>query len=228
MLFGRQKAEHLDDRVWASANLKFDGICREVLEAAGPNTVVITAAHEAKTLESLKVRFAGAGIRFLFRETLPPVSEFGFARHVDEGTRTILVPSRLASEGRRALPLLRLGRMLGNGVDSTLALHFIVAERAMLPAQDRELIAFAEGLPWRSTVRFHVSMEDALLLAAVPDRIMALLKSLGWDGKGPFSSPSVTDVINMAQKYQKTRASAEKRSAALIGAGRKPKGRGTP
>jgi hypothetical protein len=224
MLFGRTKTEHLDDRVWSTVKLKLDGICREVAEADGKCSMVITAAHEAKTLEALKASFAAAGIRFIFWETLPPVSDFDFARLTGDGTQTILVPSQLAAEARKLTPLLRLGNLFGKAADD-LSLFVIVAERAMLPARDRELIAFAESLPWRTTVRFHVSMEDALLQAAVPDRIAALMKSLGWDGKGPFSHPSVTDLIAVAQKYQKTQASAEKRSTALIDSSRRPKRR---
>jgi hypothetical protein len=215
MLFRRKNTEHLDDRVWATAQLKFDGICREIAETAGQCSMVITAAHDEKTLETLKAHFATAAIRFIFWETLPSVSDFDFARHVGGGTQTILIPSRLVSEARRVTPLLRLGTLFGRAADD-FSLFFVVAERAMLPAQDREMIAFAESLPWRTTVRFHVSLEDPLLHAAVPDRIMALMKSLGWDGKGPFSHPSVTDLITVAQKFQKTQAAAEKRSTALI------------
>lgn len=215
MLFRRTKTEHLDDRVWSTVKLKLDGICREVAEAAGQCSMVITAAHEATTLVALKARFAAAGIRFIFWETLPPVSEFDFARLTGDGTQTILVPSQLAAEARKLTPLLRLGNLFGRA-DDDLSLFIIVAERALLHAHDRELIAFAESLPWRTTVRFHVSMEDPLLHAAVPDRLVALMKSLGWDGKGPFSHPSVTDQIAVAQKYQKTQASAQKRSTALI------------
>ncbi|HET6491168.1 MAG TPA: hypothetical protein VFG28_15535 [Syntrophales bacterium] len=218
MLFRRTKTEHLDDCVWATAKLKLDGICREIAEASGRYSMIITAAHDEKTLEKLKARFAGAGIRFLFWDTLPSVSDFDFARLAGGGTQTILVPSRLASEARKIAPLLRLGNLFGRA-DDDLRLFFIVAERAMLHAQDRELSTFAESLPWRATVRFHVSMEDPLLHdATVPDRIVALMKSLGWDEKGSFSHPSVTDLITVAQKYQKTGASAEKRSTALIGA----------
>jgi hypothetical protein len=229
MLFGRETAERLDDRVWATAGAKMDGICREVLEeTAGPGTLAIAVAHEAGTLDALQRCFGDAHIRFVRWETLPSISEFDFERHVGEGTQAILAMSRLAFEARRLVPMLKLGRLFGGGGDNAIALHFIVAERALLPAPDRELMAFAGSLPWRTTLRFHVSMDDPLLRAAVPDRITALMKSLGWDGKGGFSHPSVTDLITVAQKYQKNLASAEKRGAALIGAGRKPGRKATP
>jgi hypothetical protein len=224
MLFRRRNTEHLDDFVWATAKLKFDGICREVAEASGQFSMVITASQDEKTLETLKALFTGADIRFIFWETLPSVSDFDFAHHVGGGTQAILVPSRLASAARKITPLLSLGSLFTRAADD-LRFFFIVAEHAMLPARDRELTEFAESLPWRTTVRFHVSLEDPLLDAAVPDRLKALMKSLGWDGKSPFSHPSVTDLITVAQKYQKTQASAEKRSTALIDSSRKPKRR---
>ncbi|HTZ40522.1 MAG TPA: hypothetical protein VMB77_10205 [Syntrophales bacterium] len=224
MLFQQAKTEYLDDCVWATAKLKFDGICRAVVEAAGQFSMVITAAHDERTLETLRARFTNTGIRFIFWEALPAVSDFDFARHVGDGTQTILVPSKLAAAARKISPLLSLGSLFARAAND-LRFFFIFAERAMLRARDRELIAFAENLPWRTTVRFHVSMEDPLLHAAVPDRLIALMKSLGWDGKSPFSHPSVTDMIAMAQKYQKTQASAAKRSTAFVDFSRKPQKR---
>jgi hypothetical protein len=228
MFFGRQRTVHLDDRVWATAHQKFEGICREIVQDEVPGRLAVTAAHEPRTFELLKERFAGSRIRFVLWETLPPVSDFDFNRHVGEGTQAILVPSTLAAEARRIVPLLTLGRLFSDSDESSPTLRFIVAERSLLPAPDRDLAAFAESLPWRSEVRFHVSLEDALLTAAVPDRITALMRSLGWDGRGPFSHPSVTGMIGMAQRFQRTRVSAQKRSAALIDAGRRPRRGATP
>ncbi|OPY91484.1 MAG: hypothetical protein A4E73_01983 [Syntrophaceae bacterium PtaU1.Bin231] len=150
----------------------------------------------------------------------PPVTDSDFTRHVGEGTQTIPVASALAAEERRSVPLLKPGRLFSDGDESMLHLRFIVAERTPLPAPDRDLVDVAESLPRRSEVRFHVSLEDALLAAAVPDPNTALMRSRGWDGTGPFSHPGVTGMIGKARRFHRTRASDRKRSAPLIDAGR--------
>lgn len=133
MFFRRQRTVHLDDRVWATARRKFEGIRREIVQDDKPYSLAVTAAHEPETLEVLKERFAGSGIRFVLWEALPPVTDFDFTHHVGEGTQTIPVPSALAAEARRSVPLLKPGRLFSDSNESMLHLRFIVAERTPLP-----------------------------------------------------------------------------------------------
>lgn len=99
-----------------------------------------------------------------------------------------------------------LSRQLSPGAARSLPLgesdvvDLIVAERHPLASVDEALIGFAEELPCRSRIVFHLSLDDALLQAFGSESIRATIEQLGATEEEAITHDLVTRSIRRAQR----------------------------
>jgi len=79
-------------------------------------------------------------------------------------------------------------------------IDLIVAERHPLPAEDKKVIQFAESLPCRCRLSYHLSMEDPVLKAFAGDHVKNILKMIGMMPNEAISSTLVSRRIKAALK----------------------------
>jgi hypothetical protein len=75
----------------------------------------------------------------------------------------------------------------------------LVAERHPLPSADAALLQFAEALPCRCRVEYHVALDDPLMLQFGADSIRRVMSKLGSEEDEEISHPLITRSIQRAQ-----------------------------
>ncbi len=100
--------------------------------------------------------------------------------------------------------------------DDSRRYFILVAERHPLPAHDDRIVQFAEELPCRCQIAFHVSLEDPLMKMFAGEWVENLLRKLGMDENDAIESQMVARRIHAAQKKIADEAfgDSEARSAA--------------
>jgi hypothetical protein len=112
-----------------------------------------------------------------------------------------LLAGQLSPDAARRLPLRESD-----------VVEVIVAERHPLASSDEKLREFAEALPCRSRVVYHVSLDDAVLRASGSDKLRGVLDRLGATEDEAITHGMVTQSIRRFQ--QRTEARAKDRSDA--------------
>lgn len=96
--------------------------------------------------------------------------------------------------------------------DETSTIDLIVAERHPLKSADDALMLFAEALPCRCRVAYHLSLEDPLLKLFVGEVVEKMLESLGMKEDEPIESQMVSRRIRAAQQKNEERAFGNSRA----------------
>jgi hypothetical protein len=79
------------------------------------------------------------------------------------------------------------------------AIDLIVAEHHPLASEDAQLVRFAEALPCRSRIVYHVSLEDPLMQRFGGDRVRALMDRMGETEDEPIVHALVSRSLQKAQ-----------------------------
>lgn len=93
--------------------------------------------------------------------------------------------------------------------DVTTPLSILVAERHPLRAEDERVERLAGELPYECRVRFHLSLEDALLERFAGDRVNDLLARLGMAENEELTHPLISRAVERAQEQAAERATSE-------------------
>ena len=96
--------------------------------------------------------------------------------------------------------------------DESATIDLIVAERHPLKSADDALMSFAEGLPCRCRLAYHLSLEDPLLKLFVGEFVEKMLESLGMKEDEPIESQMVSRRIKAAQQKNEERAFGNSRA----------------
>ena len=96
--------------------------------------------------------------------------------------------------------------------DESATIDLIVAERHQLKSADDALMSFAEGLPCRCRLAYHLSLEDPLLKLFVGEFVEKMLESLGMKEDEPIESQMVSRRIKAAQQKNEERAFGNSRA----------------
>lgn len=99
-------------------------------------------------------------------------------------------------------------------VDENTVIDLIVAERHPLLAEDNRVLSnFADDLPCRCRVSYHVSLEDPLMKLFAGESVVGLLRKMGMREDEAIESSMVQRRIQQAQK-KVTASVSENRPAA--------------
>lgn len=86
-----------------------------------------------------------------------------------------------------------------NALDASQTIQIIVGERHPLVSHDQVIVDFVKSLPCRSSLVFHVSLEDPLMKAFTGEWVQNILEQLGMQEHEAIESRMVTRRILKAQ-----------------------------
>lgn len=175
-LFPEPDPVKVTDLIWLNAKAKLRAIQNEVAQADS----VLVLAHFPKTLNEVEEELAD------------------FTRHQGAFTRANLLELK-----REVVTLLAKGLQPDEfaepvAPDATIPL-ILVAERHLLRARDDHIVDFVRGLGVPCRVRFHLSLDDALLSLFAGASVQAQLVSLGMEEDKPIESKMVARRLKAAQ-----------------------------
>ena len=211
MLFGRKKCRRLEDRVWLEKVDKYRGICEEIMRegGSGKKEAVLIFAHFRQTVDELETSLGGQGIPHTTLSRAADLAGTLFASFSGEyGGNVILLSEAL--EGRYEFQALHdPGSWKGK------RLHILVAEHYPIPDRDEDLLKFADSLPLKCALSFHVSFDEPLLKNFSGASLVVLLRKMGLVGGKALEHPAVTRAILGAQKRVKKGASGDCRAGSM-------------
>jgi preprotein translocase subunit SecA len=202
LLFKRKNIQREDDRVWATTELKWNGIVDEISSESGNYLLVLAIAHFKKTAAEMRARFQARNLQ---------IKDFEEAFNFDTGelgkgrNQALIVTAERISEfdGRM--------RQLGASQMKDQELLFIVAEHHPLHECDEALLSSMSNLPCRSRIRFHSALDEPLLKMFGAERVLDVVKHLGLDQRQYISHPLISSAIEKAQRRIKDKATGNQR-----------------
>ncbi len=200
-MFFKKKVQRDDDRIWITADLKWNGIVNEIPKERSENVFILVVAHFKKTAAELKNQFQSRG---LVLKDYEGHSHFGQWGEKADTNQPVLIMAERISELEGAI------RQFGESK----RILVLVAEHYPLPEGDDALLSFLLNLPCQSTIRFHSALDDPLFKIFGGDRIsnvMKMLETLGQGEKECISHSLVTSAIQKAQKDIKKKATGNNR-----------------
>lgn len=188
----RSRAVAADDKVWLTEEAKLRGIGRELAEGLTQDDFVIVVSHFPKSLQELRTILENTSLNFdVCDDRLTGDEVVRQVRRHDQN-RVVLVLSEWLSVDD--------GEDWHEQEQHSGSVLIIVTERHPLPDPDRAIQQFADALPLRSRVVFHVSLEDPLLKTFAGDWVVGMLRNLGMSETEPVSSHMVTQRLKDAQR----------------------------
>jgi hypothetical protein len=181
-----------DDVIWITKERKYHGICNKIQREIDTYSIIFVIANFEKTLDGLKRTFNGNGLPYTLYKTSWDTFNFDVSTR-EKGDKIVIVLSDL-------VPALREPDTAVSHEAIEKRAYIIVAEHYPVPKKDRDILSFAEHLPYFTTVCFHSSLDEPLLKIFCVKGFATTLKNFGLDDTKPVSGPMVTSAINSAQK----------------------------
>lgn len=189
-LFRRPAAVQREaDRVWKTQAAALEGLLTLVTALPPATTRVLLVAHFADTAHALEAVCAARGLAC--ERYFTPLD--GARLHTPAAYQPA---NRLHLALAEALPRTRLAP----GQDWGFELHLHVVEHHPLPAPDDQLLAFAAGLPGRTRVGFHASLESPLLQHYGGQQVIQLMNALHVPEHESLANPLIERSIRQAQE----------------------------
>lgn len=113
---------------------------------------------------------------------------------------------KLLEEGRVAGPVAVVttddlrGTAAGMSLDESRTILIAVRERHPLRSHDEAIAAYADGLPCRSRLVHHVSLDEPLMKIFAGEWVQTMLKNVGMKEDEAIESPMVARRIKDAQR----------------------------
>jgi hypothetical protein len=185
-LFGEKSPSNVDqgpDMIWLTTAAKYQGVRRELLQKSMSRSAAILLISHFSDVH----------------DELNSIVE-GYAGEVPVlVVRASDLSSRIAG---------------GFAADENTVIDIIVAERhPLLSEDDRVLSSFADDLPCRCRVSYHVSLEDALMNLFAGESVIAMLRKLGMSDNEAIESRMVQKRVQQAQKKITARVSGNRPAA---------------
>jgi hypothetical protein len=180
-LFGRRRKVRSTDKIWLSRDAAWHGLCVELREHVARDRLVVVLAHFPASLAAARHEFESRGIDC---ETIAEtISTLEFNRRADRAGGGIALLGRAAQ--------LRSDPLDDRPGIQEPAVHFLLAERHLLPKYDDAVTAFAESLGRNCGVTYHLSLADPFLKHCAGEWVASVLKKLGMDESSPIESAIV-------------------------------------
>jgi preprotein translocase subunit SecA len=202
LLFKKKNIQREDDRVWATTELKWNGMVDEILSESGNYLLVLLVAHFKKTAAEMRVRFQARNLQIKdFEEAF----DFHSSELKKATNQALIVMAERISEFDGRMRQLKASEMKVQEV------LFIVAEHHPLHECDEALLSCMSNLPCRSRIRFHSALDEPLLKMFEAERVLEVVKHLGLDQRQYISHPLISSAIEKAQKRIKDKATGNQR-----------------
>jgi len=202
MFWKKRRLTREEDKIWSTTPAKWKGIADEIFQEGEKSFLVLTVAHFENTLKELENYFREVNLK---HRTLDDLFHLSPDRFQPEGIRTILLPSERVGELRKFDFLFQEYR------SSNKKLHMIVSELYPIPGRDEELSAFASGLPCRTTLCTHVSLDEPFMKRFGSGRTLEVFKKLGWNEKDCLRHTVISKAIRKGQKTIRRKARGDQR-----------------
>jgi len=207
MIFGKKKKMvREDDRVWATTALKLNGIGDEILKEMDSHSLVLLVAHFQKTLKELQESIRSRNLK---GKLLEATSDFDPDKLGREGVKVAILDSEIIRDYKN------LDFQSGAKGSPSKKIRVVVAEHYPIPERDADVIFYASSLPYSTILCFHIALDEPLMRLFGAERVVGLLKKLGWDEKESITHPMVTSAIGNAQKKVKKEASGDQRVGSM-------------
>ncbi len=135
-----------------------------------------------------------------FEETLQQVRSINAGHNTDTPVSLILAEDLTSNFASKL------------NTEQTSTVNLIVTERHPLKSADDAIMAFAEGLPCRCNVTYHLSLEDPLIKRFIGGFVEKMLENLGMKEDEPIESQLVSRRIKAAQKKNEQQAFGNSRA----------------
>jgi preprotein translocase subunit SecA len=202
LLFKKKNIQREDDRVWATTELKWNGIVDEILGVSANYLLVLAVAHFKKTAAEMRARFQARNLQI---RDLEEAFNFHGSELKKATNQPLIVMAERISEFDGRMRQLRASEMKDQEV------LFIVAEHHPLHECDEALFSFMSNLPCRSRIRFHSALDEPLFKMFGGERVLDVVKRLGLDEKQYISHRLISSAIEKAQKRIKDKATGNQR-----------------
>jgi preprotein translocase subunit SecA len=202
LLFKKKNIQREDDRVWATTELKWNGIVDEILNESGHYLLVLAVAHFKKTATDMRMHFQARNLQI---KDFEGTFNFHMGELKKESNQALIVMAERISEFNGRMKQFAAPEMKDQEV------LIIVAEHHPLHECDEALLSFISDLPFRSRIRFHSALDEPLLKMFGAERVLDAVKHLGWDEREYISHPLISSAIEKAQKRIKDKATGNQR-----------------
>jgi hypothetical protein len=182
------------DKVWATRELKYNGIADEILKKVMDVFFVIVIVHFEETLEELKKVTTTQELKCKLFKTRWAISNFAINRLKKEGIQYAILLSDILSE------LIRYAASSKQTETKKKKIHIIAAEHYPIPDRDESILTYAAQLSQFSTVSFHSALDEPLFKLFGAEGMSGMLKQLGWNKKASISHSMITSAMGEAQR----------------------------
>ncbi|HMP17523.1 MAG TPA: hypothetical protein PKD72_10900 [Gemmatales bacterium] len=196
-LAGKKSNVTTMDRIWLNKPAKWRGIACELHEHIANNQPTLVLAHFPATLTELEQELNQQSVPYqLFQQKL----------NIHELVRQA-IPTL-------AVPAVRLGLVRNLDPDpfpdqqplQPGSIQLLVVERHFVNKFDENVEKYAQGIPRRCQVVYHLSLQDPLLNAVTGEWVHSILQHLGMDEFTPLESDMLSKNIRQAQEKFKLAA----------------------
>ncbi|MBM4325436.1 MAG: hypothetical protein FJ115_17950 [Deltaproteobacteria bacterium] len=202
MFFKKKKFAREGDRIWATSELKWNGMVDEMIKEQNQYLLILTTAHFQKTLIEMRQQFQRKNLNF---KDYDQSFSFHMGEWKEERAPILLIMAEKLSELDTCI------QQLGEPEIKNGEVLMIAAEHHPLKEEDEVLFSFMSRLPCRSRIRFHCALDEPLFKLFGGERVVSLLKSLGWNEKDHISHSVISSAIEKAQEKVKQKARGNQR-----------------
>jgi hypothetical protein len=202
MFFKKKRFEREGDRVWATSELKWNGMVDEMIREQNQYLLILATAHFQKTFNEMRQQFQSKNVKF---KDYDQSFSFHVGESKEERAPILLIPAEKLSELDGYFQLLGEPEAKGREV------LIVSAEHHPIKEGDEMLFSFASRLPCRVRIRFHCALDEPLFKLFGGERILSLLNNLGWNEKDYISHSAINSAIEKAQEKVKEKARGDQR-----------------
>lgn len=185
----KSRLEILEDRVWYDSHAKWAGIAREIQNRRAYDRRIVVVAHFPDSLADACDVLDVSGVEFHREEHPIRVDELTAEKFELPHTMALLA-EQLVDDARHTIE-----------DEAQDAVTLLAIERHPLPAPDEQIVEFARRIPGRPRLRFHLALDEPLMLRLGGNWLPAMLQHLGMERTEPIQSAMVSRSLRKAQRH---------------------------
>ncbi|MBN2542161.1 hypothetical protein JXI42_04790 [bacterium] len=204
-LFKTNKYTRFEDKIWLNKALKYKGISEEIKQVLNKFSLVLVVVHFKDTLHELQKAFNENRVYYRVLSNsweifAPIIQELS-----NENIRAVILMSQL-------LPDIKMSNDFKVvKPEKKKEYYFLITEHYPIDEKDNLTMSFVNELPFKSSLCFHVSLDEPLMKSYVNADFIKLMKNLGWDEDKNISHPMLTRSIEKIQKSVKGYATGDQK-----------------
>lgn len=197
-LFGwgkkKQRFENLPDLIWMTTEFKYVGFAKEIAQGIAAQTRIVVVTHFPDELQQVVATLQEYQIPNATWSQPWASGDIAELMRCGPGSVIVTLASHLPSLPADESPM----------QDDTPSVRILSVSRHPLRSEDERIEQFASALPCRSSIRFHLSIDDPLLATFVDDSIRRILAAMEMPEDEPIESKMIARRIEACQKKLKS------------------------